>query len=94
MLYTGNMTRIHFEPEARQTLAEAYHSDESLSNIYDFNFDLLRADPIDPRARRHRFTELDAWIVYVEIPGRPHGYAIIWHEVEGEVYVLYLGPWV
>jgi hypothetical protein len=88
------MTTIHFEPQARKALAETYRSDESLSNLYDYNFDLLQANPIDARARRYRHASVDAWLIYIVLPGRAQQYAIEWTEIEGEVYVLYLGPWL
>ena len=96
MLYTGRMTTIHFKPEAHRALAETYRTDESLSNMYDYNFDLLQADHSDLRVRRHRHTRdgVDAWHIYVVIPGRPQRYAIIWDEKDGEVWVHYLGPWL
>lgn len=88
------MTRIYFEPEARRTLLQTYGSDSHLSDLYDFNFDLLQADPIDPRARRYRHATEDAWLIYITLPGRAQQYAIEWTEKDGGVYVLYLGPWL
>lgn len=89
------MSQINFEPEARQALMRTYADDteESLSNLYDYYFDWLQADPVDPRARLHPFSTVDAWIIYVELPGRSERWAIIWTEDKGQVYVLHVGIW-
>jgi hypothetical protein len=88
------MTQPNFAPEARATLLKIYGSDdEPLSNMYDYWFDILQANPADPRVRRHRHGIVDAWLIYVEIPGRPGRHAIEWREVNDTVDVLYVGPW-
>lgn len=93
MLYTGNVKRPNFAPEAHTTLSEIYNTDESLANMYDFWFDILQENPQDPRVRRHRHHIVDSWLIYVEVEGRPGRHAIEWREVDGEVDVLYVGPW-